>query len=164
MEVIETITLSEVEESRSATIYYGANTSWWTHDPNHLSLTPPATEEEIRRVAETLRLQAAGPTGGCRPIEDFIDRARHAKSHRLPCDPRGGMLYETDNVAGFLAAAVEMSEHYGRHGLRAFMAAHHLNSVLSLDDPRPWCDRGWDAYNDALDRLDARKQLKEKQS
>lgn len=128
MEVIETITLEQIIAARPKTIYYGANTCWWTHDPKHLS-----TVGEI---------QGSG-----------------ARGVSLPCDPRGGMLFETDDVAGFIAAARTKADAYGRHGLRAFMAAHHLNCIKSLDDPRPWCERGWGAYNEALDRLDLRKSV-----
>ncbi len=74
-------------------------------------------------------------------------------SSGLPCDPRGGVLLQTEDVAGFLYAAMDHSEHYGKHGLRAFMAAHHLNCCVSPEDPRPTCMDSWDAYNDALDEL-----------
>lgn len=78
----------------------------------------------------------------------------------IPCDPRGGVLYETDNVEGFLLAAEEQASHFGKHGIRAFMAAHNQNSVAgleSLEDMRPTCSPDWQDYNDALDRLDKRK-------
>jgi hypothetical protein len=152
MEVIERITLEEIERSRPEKIYYGATTCWWTHDPKHLSLTPEPTEGDIRRLAETM-LRSSGRDQS--KLGEYLEIARR-QSFRLPCDPRGGMLFETDNVSGFLAAARRNPESYGRHGLRAFVAAHHLNSVLSLEGQRPWCEREWDAYNDALDRLDAR--------
>jgi len=73
----------------------------------------------------------------------------------LPCDPRDGVLFQTEDVEGFLKAAVENPGHYGRHGLRAFVAAHHLNCQLSEDDSRAWCMPTWDEYNEALDILDA---------
>lgn len=79
----------------------------------------------------------------------------------LPCDPRGSLLLETDDVQGFLNAAATNPEYYGRHGLRAFMAAHHQNCQLSLTNPRPWSEPMWDEYNDALDRLDERKKTTE---
>ena len=37
------------------------------------------------------------------------------------------------------------------------IAAHHLNCVVSLTDRRPTCEADWQAYNDAIDRLDERK-------
>ncbi|HEY0006207.1 MAG TPA: hypothetical protein VGB17_15615 [Pyrinomonadaceae bacterium] len=158
MEVIERISLREVEESGQPTIYYAVNTCWWTHDPAHLSRTPPATEAEILRTAENFRLNAQRPDA---PLDEFLERARRAHEHRLPCDPRGSVLMMGD-LNGFLAAARNSREHYGKHGLRAFMAAHHLNCVLSLKDRLSWSETTWEAYNDALDRLDIRKQEAQK--
>lgn len=70
----------------------------------------------------------------------------------LPCDPRCGVLMETNDVAGFLKAAEDNPAHYGRHGLEVFMAAHNDNMVVSKADPRPTCFETWDEYNDVLDR------------
>ena len=72
----------------------------------------------------------------------------------IPCDPRGGILFETDKVEDFLKQAEANSEYYGKHGMDAFIAAHHLNCIVR-DGPnkgRPSCDVSWDAYNEAIDR------------
>lgn len=111
--IVEGITLAGVRAAKPDTIFYGAMTCWWTHDPVHLGRT--------------------------------------ADGHGLPCDPRGGVLFQTEDVEGFLRSAEENPDHYGRHGLRAFMAAHHLNCLYSEGDPRPWCMATWDEYNEALD-------------
>lgn len=71
----------------------------------------------------------------------------------LPCDPRGGMLFETDQVDKFLDAAEASPEHYGRHGLRAFEAAHHLNMRVGIRDHRSTCFREWEEYNAAIDEF-----------
>jgi len=63
------------------------------------------------------------------------------------------MLFETDDVSGFLNSAVANSGHYGKHGLRAFMAAHHDNCQVSETDERRTCLETWGQYNDALDAL-----------
>lgn len=114
--IVEGITLAEVRVAKPDTIFYGAMTCWWTHDPTHLG----------RTVGE----------------------------HGLPSDPRGGVLFQTEDVEGFLRCAEEDPGFYGRHGLRAFMAAHHLNCRRAEDDSRPWCMGTWDEYNEALDALD----------
>jgi hypothetical protein len=158
MWIVEQITFEQVRMAKPEMIFYGANTCWWTHDPRHLSQTPPASEAEVRSIAETFRLNSDRKDA---PLEEFLERARRSSAHRLPCDPRGGMLFQTDDVEGFLNAAVQNATHYGKHELRAFMAAHHQNCILSLDNPRPWCAREWQSYNDALDRLDQVKLLKE---
>ena len=68
----------------------------------------------------------------------------------LPCDPRGSVLLYT-YAHEFLRMAEVNAAHYGRHGLDAFIAAHHDNCYLSEDEPRPWSLRSWDEYNDLLD-------------
>jgi hypothetical protein len=65
----------------------------------------------------------------------------------LPCDPRGGMLMQTDDVEGFLSAAEQNPTHYGEWGLRAFMAAHHQNCQVGPKDNRKTCFEKWDDYN-----------------
>ena len=72
----------------------------------------------------------------------------------VPCDPRGAVLYE-GVLSDFLRSAREADiklGHYGKHGLRAFLSAHHLNSSL---DGKPWSEITWQHYNDAIDRWEA---------
>lgn len=76
----------------------------------------------------------------------------------IPCDPRGGVLFQTEEVAEFFDNAEANSGFYGRHGLAAFMAAHHYNSVANLTARLPWCCSGWEEYNLAVDRLLIREQ------
>ena len=154
MEIIQTVTLEDVRNAKPKTIWYAARTCWWTHLPEHLS-TLPSTVDDITNLAETLaatRRAAGEPIGN-----PFTDAQR---LHRgLPCDPRGSVLFMTDHVEGFLTAAENSSAHYGKHGLRAFMAAHHLNCIESSTSLRPWSAAGWQEYNDAIDRFDEKLKL-----
>lgn len=68
----------------------------------------------------------------------------------LPCDPRGSVLMMAP-LAEFLEAAEANPGHYGKHGLKALMAAHHENCQVAADDPRPTSLRKWDEYNAAID-------------
>lgn len=81
---------------------------------------------------------------------------------KLPCCPRGSMLLQTEDVRGFIKAARRAPEQYGRHGLRAFVAAHHLNCVTGFTTMRPTSAPDWSAYNEALDRFDLRARLKQR--
>jgi len=67
----------------------------------------------------------------------------------LPCDPRGALLMECHDLAGFLKNAKENVSHYGKHGMRAFVAAYHGN-VLT-DDHKPTCFESWDDYNKLIE-------------
>ena len=156
--IVETIkTIAEVQAARPEHIYYGANTCWWTHDFRDVSHTPAPSEREILRVAEMFRANSLTKAG---PIEPFLERARKAlqTAPGLPCDPAGGVLFYTDDIDGFFQSARVNESHYGKHGLRAFMAAHHSNSFKgSAAGLEHWCSPNWKDYNDALDRLDATK-------
>lgn len=156
MEIIEKITLEEILEPEPKMIYYAARTCWWTHDPKHLSTLPPS-ESDIQHYAEIFRLNSSTPDA---PIEEFMERARKA-AKGLPCDPRGSVLFQTESVEKFVITAKLKSAHYGKHGIRAFLAAHHLNCVVGLFDKRPTSGTSWQEYNDALDRLDERKKALE---
>ena len=59
------------------------------------------------------------------------------------------------NARGFIGGAEARPEHYGKHGLAAFMAAHNDNCVVSGQGSRQTCLRTWDEYNDLLDRKEA---------
>jgi len=110
-------------------VYYGANTCWYTTNPLDLyARRYPATVVNGRRI----------PSG------------------HLPCDPRGGMLMEAHDVDLFFNNALENAAHYGKHGIRAFVAAHHKNVVVSATDNQPTCFSRWDTYNRVLDEYDAR--------
>lgn len=111
------------------------------------------TLEEVREV-RAARIYYSSRT--CWWTHDPAHLCRHPQAG-IPCDPRGAPLFETDDAEGFLRRAEQIPEHYGRHGLRAFMAAHHLNAVVGVSDLRATCGTEWEEYNAALDRLDARK-------
>jgi len=137
------MTLSEVRAARPSTIYYGARTCWWTHDPTHLGRTSGSTI----RADGTIVDDRTGKVMGSMPIAS----GRERKVGGLPCGPRGEVLYQTDDVEGFLSSAEQNPQHYGRHGLEAFMAAHHLNCAVDATTRRPWSFESWDDYNRILD-------------
>lgn len=109
--------------------------------------------EEVRAAQPAMIYYA---TSTCWWTHDPEHLGRHPENG-LPCDPRGSMLFETDDAQDFLKSAIENDEHYGKHGLRAFMAAHHLNCQIVEPGkaPRPWSLREWAEYNAFLDALNA---------
>lgn len=64
----------------------------------------------------------------------------------------GDILIETHQVEDYLQEPEKNPDHYGRHGIEAFMAAHHLNCVHSEENPESWAFCAWDEYNDMIDR------------
>lgn len=110
-------------------VFYGINTCWWAISWGQLYKHRP----HVMTIA-----------------------GRETMSPGLPCDPRGGMLLQTEDVDGFFDSAIKNAVHYGKHGLRAFLAAYHGNVVVSQIDQRPTCFAGWEDYNRVLDEFDAR--------
>ena len=92
----------------------------------------------------------------------WTHRKEDLRAHRksgLPCDPRGGMLMMTNrgSAEGFLDDAEANPQRYGKHGIRAFMAAHNDNCVVSHSDNRNTCLAKWSDYEALIDELDRRK-------
>ncbi len=103
----------------------------------------------VTRAAKTIFYGAVT----CWWTDDPGDLSKHPISG-LPCDPRGGVLYQTNNVADFFRRVKLNAREgvYGKHGLDAFMAAHHKNCKVSETDDRPTCYTTWWEYNDIIDR------------
>lgn len=68
----------------------------------------------------------------------------------LPCDPRGGVLLQTENWRHWLSASRAKHQAESRFGLARLMAAHHTNSFLNTG--MRWCEPSWDRYDEALER------------
>lgn len=66
----------------------------------------------------------------------------------LPCDPRGGMLFETDKPLDFIRAAEQHvaggGKAYGKYGLRTFLLA--LHGCVTTDQGKPTCFQKWAEY------------------
>lgn len=87
-----------------------------------------------------------------RHLED-VRAMRGDSVESIPTDPSGSPLLTTDDVDGFLKAALAQPEHYGHHGIDAFMLAYHGNVVSPTGQPR--CAAGWESYNALLDEAGA---------
>lgn len=128
------ITLDEIKAKAGSArlLVYGANTCWW----------------RILGEGEPIGYERPAPDLGPNPAIRRADGSRLG----LPCDPRGGMLFQLDGpeeIRGFIAAAEANPNRYGRHGLAAFVASYHGNVVTSAG--LPTCFRTWDEYNALLD-------------
>mgnify|MGYP001560340548 CR=1 FL=1 len=160
MIIQENVRLEQIKAFKPKTIFYGANTCWWTHDPDHLRVNgrfgpPPEREPSIVPYKNA---EHPDPRGG-------VMRGRTVNPGSIPTDPVGGVLFQTDDIDGFIKSAEENFTHYGKHGIRAFMAAHHSNCfVAPLDRSNlpaiyvmpHFASPDWADYNAALDRLDGK--------
>ncbi len=74
------------------------------------------------------------------------------KGEFVPCDPRGGVLYQAP-LRAFVEAARANPIKYGKHGLKTFVAAHNDNCRLSLEDDRPTAFASWAEYEALVDAI-----------
>lgn len=118
MKIIKEVSFDEImEEAANKTIFYGAQTCWWSDNPAHL----------------------------------------HKKHSGLPCDPQGGVLFQTqDGMAkDWLRQAKEQPWHYGVYGIRALMAAYH--GCIVDDEGNPTTVSTWDVVTELLDKYDEKQ-------
>lgn len=116
------LTIEDIRAANPKTIFYGSRTAWWTHDPEDLHTTKPLPESFSPKGAKN------GFGGG------------------MPCGASGEMLYEMHEPEKWLKAAESKPGHFGKHGIKAFMASHaqNCNGVFSPN---------WNDYNNMLDGL-----------
>ncbi len=116
-------------------VYYAARTCWWTVDAG-----------DLYRMAEVL---PPPPAGSQAAAALATIRKSQSSAPSLPCDPRGSVLMMTDDVEGFLQAAIAAAPSgvYGAYGLAAFMAAYHGNVSI---EGKPTSLASWEEYNELL--------------
>jgi hypothetical protein len=125
-----TIEQIKKEITDETVIYYSSRTPWWTHREEDLCKTKP-----LKNVTFTT-------PGGHSWTTDIRE---------LPCDPRGAPLYRTrpGDALSFIEEAEASPDHYGKHGIKAFMAAHAKN--CGIIPGQSWALENWEQYNDLID-------------
>jgi hypothetical protein len=81
----------------------------------------------------------------------------HQRGHALATGaamrcPVGGQIVMEKDWRGWLEAARENPGYYGKHGLRALLAAHHAN-VRDSQSGGFYAARNWGPYNAAIDAM-----------
>lgn len=136
MIVENNLTLEELKKqlTSDSVILWSAHTCWWTHRWEDTFRTP---------IRKGVKFTAAGG-------HSWVSDVRP-----IPCDPRGAVLLQTESgkALQFIEEAEKHPDHYGKHGLEAFMAAHAMNCRTEMG--KPWAELSWDEYNDALDQKEA---------
>jgi hypothetical protein len=132
---------ADIASDPAAMIFYAVHSCWWTHNPKHLGKASPPKGITVNGV--------------------------EIEPHLIPVDPRGSVLMQTreGDALTFIENAEKDPSHYGKHGLSAFMAAHHENCFQALIETqfkrmgrvvlskRNWSMDGWAQYNEAIDKL-----------
>lgn len=124
------ITIDEIKKDivsgKSKTIYYSANTLWWTHLDSDVE---ESTEIGTKRM---LKSHKAFMKDGRVPISVRKDRDRLFKmatgsEHTPPKDVSGSVLMMMDSPLKWVFDSEKKPEHFGRNGIDAFIKSHHQN-------------------------------------
>jgi len=123
--------------------------------------------EQVREEAKTIwyAVRTCWWTHKPEDVREATILASGGDKGGIPLDPSGCPLMFADGKAKeFLDSAAQNPQYYGKHGLRAFMAAHHRNAFENSskllggkETGKPVSAKTWDEYNAAIDRFDSRQ-------
>lgn len=132
----------DIKSGKCKRIYYAAHTLWWTHLEEDL-----IQARAQGRKAQEIRNQKLlnDPNVPESEKERFRGLFKLVANSITPLDPSGSPLYQTDDVNDWVDRAIKLPTHFGRHGLAAFMKAHHQNCGGI-------CSARWEDYNLMCDK------------
>lgn len=135
---------ADIKSGKSTRIYYSARTLWWTHLDSDV--------EEATKIGRAISDEH---------YENFMKRTDVPESEKkrytalkemasksavtIPLDPSGSPLYQMDDLMKWITEAENKPEHFGKHGLNAFMKSHHQNCSK--------CYSKWEHYNNVIDQI-----------
>lgn len=132
----------DIAEGKCNAIYYSANTLWWTHLDSDLE---QATKMGSEKAINQLNAFINDPT--VPENKKGLAKMVLAREHRPPMDPTGSVLFiitEKKDIDNWITVAENKPEHFGKHGLKAFVMSHHKNCNCQ-------CYQKWQQYNDMID-------------
>lgn len=142
---IETIK-ADIQSGVCTHIYWSANSPWWTHLKSDVDA---ATEQGRKAMLAVIdrKIKEATNQGQLKHLENIKKEyeTRLENGMIIPLDPTGSPLYMTDNPLDFIKKSEGRPGHFGRHGIKAFLMAHHQNTKVH--------GLNWNFYNQMLDQL-----------
>lgn len=142
------ITLKQIKKDirtgKSLMIFYSQSSYWWTHD--HLDLVEASKKGRIAqaRAHGLLKHDPLITEERRKQLDSKLKKIRNIEG--IPLDPLGSPLLQTDKPLECLMSVENNPEHFGDHGMDAFLLAHHQNCEGSIF-------REWEPYNRILDEL-----------
>lgn len=145
------ITIEQVKEDiksgKCTRIYYSARTLWWTHLDSDVEeatkIGREATDEHYKKFMERTDV----PESEKKRYTSLREMANKSIT-TIPLDPSGSPLFQIDEptkIMEWITVAEQKPEHFGKHGLNAFMKSHHQNCSK--------CYSKWEHYNNVIDQI-----------
>lgn len=144
---------ADIRSGKCKRIYVGVQSLWWTHLESDMH---EATKDGIKfkqRVNEKLLNDPNIPADEkyilIRSNADleaqYVKDPQLLLKHTIPTDPIGHIITEDNFPERFITQSVMNPYFFGKHGLKAFMQAHHQNT-------KDFFSNKWKAYNDYMDK------------
>jgi len=132
-----------------------------------MEIRESVTFEQVRAEAKTIwyAVRTCWWTHKPEDVREATIIAGGGEKGGIPLDPSGcPLMFAEGKAKDFLDSAARNPQAYGKHGLRAFMAAHHRNAFENSskllggkETGKPTSAKTWDECNAAIDRYDARQ-------
>lgn len=132
----------DVADGKSPLIYYSAHTLWWTHLEEDVRMAMAIGSKARDEQHAALMKREDIPEEEKAKMKSLFEMA-NSGAVEIPCDPTGSPPYQTEEVDEWISRAEAKPDHFGRHGIEAFVKSHHQN----CDTPHS----KWEEYNKLLD-------------
>lgn len=133
----------DIESGKTTMIYYSAHTLWWTHLDSDLK---EAMEQGHKASDEKHERMMKDPKMPAEEKERMKSLYKMVKGGAVttPLDPSGSPLLQISDLNTWIANSEAKPEHFGKHGIDAFVKSHHQNCEGE-------CYPSWEACNTAID-------------
>lgn len=128
---------TDIESGKCKRIYFSAHTLWWTHLDEDLISAGAAGKKAQAMIMDKRLKDTRIPAEERTRMSGLFEIA---KKSSIPLDPSGSPLMQMENPAKWISEAELKPEHFGKHGLAAFLKAHHQNCG-------GLCFQDWNSYN-----------------
>jgi hypothetical protein len=132
----------DIKSGKCKRIYYSSRTLWWTHLDSDVDEATKMGKIASDKAHEIFMERKDIPQSEKLRYSNLREMANKSIS-TIPLDPTGSTLFQTDDLMDWITEAEKKPEHFGKHGLQAFMMSHHQNCNI--------CFSGWDGYNNLID-------------
>ena len=133
---------SDIDSGKSTLIYYSTSSLWWTHLDSDVEESMIMGRKKQAKSHEMMLADPKFPKDRKKKLIAIMKAI--GKNSITPLDPSGATLYQSEDLNEWIMVAEKKPEHFGKHGLDAFMKSHHQNCEGKTF-------KNWDFYNRLID-------------
>lgn len=137
---------ADIASGKCTRIYYSSKSLWWTHLDDDVTESTKIGEEVFERKHRHFMSNIKIPQSE-KERRDALYKSIMESEYRPPLSVDGSTLFmftDKKDVLRWISEAEKKPEHFGKHGLDAFMKAHHQNCGGNASDK-------WSNYNLLID-------------